>query len=551
MSNRALNQSLKIDTLEETIPVDLNGSYRFRNTPTRLSVGGYKGFFQNNIRVTAKPGSKKQLFNQSVIDNDDSVSLNFGKKPSRKFKNDEDEFKPASDDELSEPESLFEEIVPKKSNKTINKLKAEAGVSLRRTPSARKTPVKKSGLARRNTITGSSLTPSLQRRVNSKIDQSGLSVYEKARIQLHVSNTPECLPCREQQFTDIYTFIETNLINQTGGCMYVCGVPGTGKTLTTRQVISCLKECVGDNQLNPFKFIDVNAFQVTEPHQIYKLIYKELTDENASAEHAVMLLEKKFEQKNSESIVLLVDELDMLCTKKQDVLYNLFDWPYKRNSKWIVIAIANAMNLPEQVMMNKISSRLGLTRLNFQPYTHSELEEIVTLRLRELNVFDMDAIVYASRKVAAVSGDARRALEICRRATELAEKDNIKKNKLGAKHSLVNITHVDNAIKQMFSSAKITALQNASIMEKHFMKAICNLYLKSGIEETTLNKIFEEHSTICKFASLKCLNRTQLLNVCCALASSKMILLEPSKNIYLQRVRCNMSTDDIDYALKK
>lgn len=95
-----------------------------------------------------------------------------------------------------------------------------------------------------------------------------------------------------------------------------------------------------------------------------------------------MLLEKKFEQKSSESIVLLVDELDMLCTKKQDVLYNLFDWPYKRNSKWIVIAIANAMNLPEQVMMNKISSRLGLTRLNFQPYSHKQLEEIVTLRLK-------------------------------------------------------------------------------------------------------------------------------------------------------------------------
>lgn len=261
---------------------------------------------------------------------------------------------------------------------------------------------------------------------------------------------------------------------------------------------------------------------------------------------------KKFEQKSSESIVLLVDELDMLCTKKQDVLYNLFDWPYKKNSKWIVIAIANAMNLPEQVMMNKISSRLGLTRLNFQPYTHTQLEEIVTLRLREVNVFDMDAIVYASRKVAAVSGDARRALEICRRATELAEKENITKNKIGSKqHSLVNITHVDNAIKQMFSSAKVTALKNASIMEQHFMKAIANLFLKSGIEETTLNKIFEEHAAICKFNALKPLNRTQLLNVCCTLASSKMILLEPSKNIYLQRVRCNMSTDDIEYGIKK
>lgn len=117
----------------------------------------------------------------------------------------------------------------------------------------------------------------------------------------------------------------------------------------------------------------------------------------------------------------------MLCTKKQDVLYNLFEWPYKKNSKWIVVAIANAMNLPEQVT-SKISSRLGLSRMNFQPYTHSELEEIVRLRLEELNIFDSDAITYAARKVAAVSGDARRALEICRRATELAERDNNQKS---------------------------------------------------------------------------------------------------------------------------
>lgn len=120
----------------------------------------------------------------------------------------------------------------------------------------------------------------------------------------------------------------------------------------------------------------------------------------------------------------------MLCTKKQDVLYNLFEWPYKKNSKWIVVAIANAMNLPEQVA-SKISSRLGLSRMNFQPYTHAQLEEIVRLRLEELSIFDSDAITYAARKVAAVSGDARRALEICRRATELAERDNNQKKSGG------------------------------------------------------------------------------------------------------------------------
>jgi origin recognition complex subunit 1 len=114
----------------------------------------------------------------------------------------------------------------------------------------------------------------MQKRAFSKIDNSSLSIYERARIKLHVANTPDCLPCRDKQFSDIFNFIETNLKNQTGGCMYVCGVPGTGKTLTVRQVALCLKESVSDKLVPAFKFIEVNAFQVTEPHQIYKLIYK-------------------------------------------------------------------------------------------------------------------------------------------------------------------------------------------------------------------------------------------------------------------------------------
>lgn len=247
----------------------------------------------------------------------------------------------------------------------------------------------------------------------------------------------------------------------------------------------------------------------------------------------------------------------MLCTKKQDVLYNLFDWPYKKNSKWIVVAIANAMNLPEQVM-SKISSRLGLSRLNFQPYTHPELEQIVLMRLQELHIFDSDAITYAARKVAAVSGDARRALEICRRATELAERDhNSKKTAASTKtfkdsqSTLIGIIHVDAAIKQMFSSPKILALTHCSQMEQLFMESIALLYKSSGIEETSLNKIFSQHVALCLQDNLQPLNRSQFLNVCCKLASFKMILLEPSKNIYLQRVRCNMSTDDIDYVLKQ
>jgi origin recognition complex subunit 1 len=47
--------------------------------------------------------------------------------------------------------------------------------------------------------------------------------------------------------------------------------------------------------------------------------------------------------------VLLIDELDALVTKKQTLLYNLFDWPCHSHSRLLVIAIANTMDLPEKL----------------------------------------------------------------------------------------------------------------------------------------------------------------------------------------------------------
>ena len=39
-------------------------------------------------------------------------------------------------------------------------------------------------------------------------------------------------------------------------------------------------------------------------------------------------------------------------------MYSIFDWPTRRNSKLIVLAVANTMDLPERMMMNRVSSRL-------------------------------------------------------------------------------------------------------------------------------------------------------------------------------------------------
>lgn len=51
-----------------------------------------------------------------------------------------------------------------------------------------------------------------------------------------------------------------------------------------------------------------------------------------------------------------------------------------------------------------------------------------------------------------MSGDARRALDICRRATEITEMS-------GRGDNLVGMAHVDAALKEMFTSPKIVAMR--------------------------------------------------------------------------------------------
>lgn len=66
--------------------------------------------------------------------------------------------------------------------------------------------------------------------------------------------------------------------------------------------------------------------------------------------------------------------------------------------------------------------------------------QIIQSRLSSVptTLVDPDAIQFASRKVAAVSGDARRALDICRRAVEIAESESQSEHQQDQQNPLLN-----------------------------------------------------------------------------------------------------------------
>lgn len=373
------------------------------------------------------------------------------------------------------------------------------------------------------------------------------NVLEEARVRLHVSAVPESLPCREQEYQDIYNFVESKLLDGTGGCMYISGVPGTGKTATVHEVIRCLQHAADDDELPTFQYIEINGMKLTEPHQAYVQILKLLTGQKATADHAAALLEKRFSTPapKRETTVLIVDELDLLWTRKQNVMYNLFDWPTRKQAKLIVLAIANTMDLPERIMMNRVASRLGLTRMSFQPYAYKQLQQIITSRLNHVKAFKDDAIQLVARKVAALSGDARRCLDICRRATEICEFSD-KKNGL----SLVGMDHVMEALEEMFSSPYVIAIRNSSVLEQCFLRAVISEFRRSGLEETLFQQVYHQLVALCRIEGLQPRTMSEVMAVCLRLGACRLLLVEPSKNDLLLRVRLNVSQDDIMYALK-
>ncbi|GAB1288731.1 Origin recognition complex subunit 1 [Apodemus speciosus] len=379
--------------------------------------------------------------------------------------------------------------------------------------------------------------------------QEPASVLEEARLRLHVSAVPDSLPCREQEFQDIYNFVESKLLDGTGGCMYISGVPGTGKTATVHEVIRCLQQAAQTHDVPSFQYIEVNGMKLTEPHQVYVQILQKLTGQKATASHAAELLTKQFCSQGSqkETTVLLVDELDLLWTHKQDVLYNLFDWPTHKGAQLVVLTIANTMDLPERIMMNRVSSRLGLTRMSFQPYSHSQLKQILVSRLKHLKAFEEDAIQLVARKVAALSGDARRCLDICRRATEICELSHLRGDSL----SLVTVAHLMEAIDEMFSSSYITAIKNSSVLEQSFLKAIIAEFRRSGLEEATFQQIYSQHVALCRMEGLPYPTMSETMAVCLRLGSCRILLVESSRNDLLLRVRLNVSQNDVLYALKE
>lgn len=152
--------------------------------------------------------------------------------------------------------------------------------------------------------------------------------------------------------------------------------------------------------------------------------------------------------------IIVLDELDHIMTKDQEVIFRIFQWAFAANSSLILFGIANALDLTDRFLPRLRGMSLIPQLLAFQPYGATEIAEIIEQRLRAVQhmvdvpplsfkpteeaalrktmasgpldpppLMQLSAIQLCARKTASTTGDLRKAFDVCRRAIEVVEEE--------------------------------------------------------------------------------------------------------------------------------
>ncbi|KAG9961449.1 cell division control protein, partial [Aureobasidium melanogenum] len=255
------------------------------------------------------------------------------------------------------------------------------------------------------------------------------NVYNQARQIFSRCTDPGVLVGREEEKEQLSTFISERLVSSEGGCLYISGPPGTGKSAFVGQVC---QDLASDSDRET-TISTVNCMSIKTAKDLANTLSKDL-DLNSLAGRAADFdfLRANFFKQDKKYVVIL-DEIDRLVDLDLKLLYSLFEWSMEPSSSLILIGIANALDLTDRFLPRLKSRNLKPDLLPFMPYTAPQIANIITSKLKGLDTSLTDpnfvpflhpaAIQFCSKKVASQTGDLRKAFDICKRAVDMIESE--------------------------------------------------------------------------------------------------------------------------------
>lgn len=263
-----------------------------------------------------------------------------------------------------------------------------------------------------------------------------------------------------------------------------------------------------------------------------------------------------------ETTLLLVDEIDYLLTRDQDILYTLFNWTHEEQANLAIVCIANTLDFPEK-LLDKIESRMGHQRLIFSPYSSKDLQRIIESRLKDVPVFSADAIRFVSKKIAAYSSDVRKTLHICRLALELSlsrqrektlrakENNNSAGNadKKAKKSHKIGPDMINMAFENYYSNPMVSVLQARPLPSKIVLVALVNFFRRSQCKFVSSFDLYNKYKYYSRLIMSTDFGYNEYKGMLKKLVRYGVVQLRMSGNM-VEEVHLAVPVDSVLFALK-
>jgi len=350
--------------------------------------------------------------------------------------------------------------------------------------------------------------------INIEIKESEAEIFNMKDITEKLGNSK--IYCRDDEKKEILEFIKSKEKNKK--TLFISGQPGTGKTSLIAEILST--DLVDDQKY--FLKFSINCLSINSTDDFYEALFKYLNDakiynyfnkiyDDKKQKNIINLLKETPCQNSFQKILnilgntsftILLDEIDFLYKKRDDYLFfSLLLIPYLTNNGVKMILISNNADFDNEIFPKLKNRNITIKKLIFKPYTHKQLANIMTLKLKSIGLlkyFTNDAIKFLSTKMNK-SGDIRPIISI------------IKEIILNNKNKIQNNMEFKIVLNDMFDLIRKKNINLSEILssmtteQKIVVAAIYYVCKNIGIK-------FEEKIVFEKYKNIKHFTNTPILN---------------------------------------
>jgi cell division control protein 6 len=313
----------------------------------------------------------------------------------------------------------------------------------------------------------------------------------QSRDVLRPTYTPSNLPHREEQINSLASILVSALRGETPSNVLIYGKTGTGKTAVAKYVGKELEEAGTEDR--KCYVIYINCEVVDTQYRILAHLARHFDKEIPMTGWPTDQVYSEFRNALDEEkkvVVIMLDEVDKLVKKGDDILYNLS----RVNSDLLrsrvsIIGISNDLKFTE-FLDPRVKSSLGEDEIIFPPYDAEQIRDILEQRASisfSPGALQESVIPLCSAFAAQEHGDARKALDLLRISGELAERTRsvvVSEEHVRAAREKIEQDRVEEVIKTLPTQSKLV-LYSIVLLEEQ------------GVRNITTSAVYNMYKQLC------------------------------------------------------